>query len=460
MFRSFRNRAIAASILVCVVAWSGYAVWLYSEATNERSARFDKELETSARVVLTGFPPSIAANPRPEAFLLPDGLDLPLHQQFNYQVWRLSDRTLIGRSETAPRTPLNPRFEDGFHTAVLDAERWRSFSLSDKGREIQVQLGETVAQRSAVVFERTKEDLLGLLGLMLLLTTGLGAVAAWSTRPLKILQTLVAARAPTDLQPLPTDALPSEVVPLVAAFNDLLARVQEMQAAQREFVSHAAHELRTPLAAIRAQAQVAERSSDMEEVHASIVRLISGIDRATRVSEQLLLLARVRDLPALDVLTDVANGTLKEMIDRLMVDLAPLCLRRSITIDTQCSPDVSPPVHATYFNIALRNILDNACRYASPGTTVRLIVVASESETKLEVQNAYRKLTPDDLRTLVEPFVRLDDGGEPGSGLGLSIVQRICDVIRVKFTIRALDKFGGMSVELKWNGSTTLHREA
>ncbi len=442
--RSFQARSVATTLVTCLVVWSGYSLWAWWDASQERSRRYDDELRLNAEVILRAFPRVLVVHPEPTNFELPkEGVDLKAAYEFNYQVWT-RDQRLVSRASTTPGEPLNPRFDPGFSTARMQGVVWRVYSLNDANGEIQVQVGSSVEQRQVAAMLEAKEGLFGLLWLLLLLTPCLLAVGMWTAQPLRRLRNSVAQRRPDDHTALSATGLPSEAVPLVNTFNDMLQRAAQAREAQQRFIGDAAHELRTPLAVLRVQAQVAMRTRDAVQRDAALTRLIDGIDRTSRVAEQLLELARMDSLQSDAMSARDEPVNLAVLVARTVDGSRSLAQRRRIQVRTQVEP-LCVNSDSELLGIALRNVLDNALRYSPQDAGIDVVVSRQADKVHLSVIDNGPGLSLEQRQHAMQAFVRLSASDEYGSGLGLSIVQRVSALLGMGFEL--LDAPSGRGLE-------------
>jgi len=239
--------------------------------------------------------------------------------------------------------------------------------------------------------------------------------------PLRQLTDALQRRQADDLTPLPGEAAPAELTPLLGAMNGLFARVGELLARERRFTADAAHELRTPLAVLRAQWDVVRRASGDERTQAE-ARMQLGLDRMERLVTQMLSLSRAEAAQAA-LLREEVDWT--PIVETAMGDCLDLSQRRRIELACEWPANGRPALpligDAPLLTVLLRNLLDNACRYGAPGSTV----VLRMGTEQIEVENAGAPLSPAQRARLGERFHRPDGQRETGSGLGVSIVQRI-----------------------------------
>jgi two-component system sensor histidine kinase QseC len=270
--------------------------------------------------------------------------------------------------------------------------------------------------------------------------------------PMRRLSQSLASRSPHALEPLPAHDAPAEMQPMLAALNGLFERITSMVTAERRFTADAAHELRTPIAAIRTQAQVALGEADSALRRHALQATLQGCDRATRLVAQLLMLSRLEAsqggntaLPEAAPITDLSN-----LARRVLADTAQDAVARGQTLSLDSS--AACPVHADDSLAAalLRNLLDNALRYSPNGAQVRVCVQPLDDRVRLRVDDSGPGLAEADLQRLGERFFRVLGNGQSGSGLGWSIVRRIAAVQGAQVRAQRSPDLGGLRVEVDW----------
>jgi two-component system sensor histidine kinase QseC len=250
-------------------------------------------------------------------------------------------------------------------------------------------------------------------------------IAGAGLRPLLALVTEVERRTPEDLQPLSGNSIPVEVRPLVEALNTLLARLRCAFESERHFTGNAAHELRTPLAALRVQAQVAERATSIGQRQRALAQIVAGVDRTARLVDQLLLLSR------LDAQDDPPPGgrvNLLEVAQRAAGEMEPLARQRRVSLQIDGAVDALTPGDETCIAVLLRNLIDNAIRYSPFGGEVAVTVRNGGPLNTVIVTDAGPGIVDSQHEEMFERFRRGPEPAAPGSGLGLSIVRRICEL--------------------------------
>ena len=359
---------------------------------------------------------------------------------------RDGDHRPDGRRAAPPAPPGAAGLRVGFHTVQIAGTDWRVFAAQGAERDIQVFVGEQLASRSAILRAVLRGTLLPMaLGLPLLALT-IWAVVRRGTAPLRRLGQVLARRAPQALAPVPADGLPTEMAPLLASLNGLFERITAMVEAERRFTADAAHELRTPIAAIRTQAQVAlAESDDAERAHA-LRATLAGCDRASRLVDQLLTLSRLEAGAA----PPAAALDLGALAQRVAAELAPRALQRRQVLGLDAAAGCTLAGSETLVAVLLRNLIDNALRYSPDGAEVRVAVRADAGQVLLQVEDGGPGLAEADLQRLGERFFRVLGSGQSGSGLGWSIVRRIAAAQGATVAVARSAALGGLAVSVRW----------
>ncbi len=356
------------------------------------------------------------------------------------QVWH--EGRLVLRSAHAPETPLTT-VPAGFASITLDGQPWRVFSTRGAESDIQVYVAEQMDARSAIVGALLR----GLMWPMALALPLLALGVWWAVRrglqPLRKLSRLLAARQPQALEPLQLAQAPRELQPLLDALNRLFDRIGSLLANERRFTADAAHELRTPIAGIRAQAQVAigAGADDAGRAHA-LRQLLAGCDRAAHLVEQMLTLSRLEAAPA----QAMAIVDLAALARRVLADGAAPALDKQQQLELVAPQAVQVQGIEPLLQVLLRNLLDNAVRYAPAGALARISVHIGE----LIVEDSGAGVPAAALAQLGQRFHRVLGSGEAGSGLGLSIVQRIARVHGAQLRLDASPTLGGLRARVVW----------
>jgi len=364
-----------------------------------------------------------------------------------FQVFHEGELSL--RSANAPAQPMVAGAAhglNGFTTTVINGTAWRVFGARGAEHDVQVLVGEQIESRNAILWAVLRATLWPLLLALPVIGLGVWWAVRRGTQPLRQLGQALAARQPDALQPVALHRPPTEMAPMLDALNGLLARIAVLMASERRFTADAAHELRTPIAAIRAQAEVALREADDGRRQHALQLTLQGCDRAARLVAQLLTLSRLEtgEAPAL------ASVNLSALARQVAAELAPQALARQQTIALDAPDDAVVSGDDMLLQVLLRNLVDNAIRYSPPQATVQLTIRQTQGHLTLAVADSGPGLDDAQLPRLGERFFRPAGTPSNGSGLGLSIVRRIAEVQRATMRVRRSATFGGLEVTVRF----------
>jgi two-component system OmpR family sensor kinase len=405
------RRQLLFWLVAIVVAGVALAGWLiYRQALAEANELFDYQLQ------------EIAAALPSEPFSQILGAHNDAEEGIVIQIW---SRTGALMYYSHPRAPLAPRAELGFSTERTERGDWRVYGAI-VGDNV-VQLAQPLSVRNRLAANVALRTLWPLIVVLPFLGFAVWAIVGRGLAPLARLTRALDARRPDALDPLPDARLPNEVKPLVRALNGLLARLASALDTQRAFVADAAHELRTPLAAVQIQSQLVARAHDPESRREALADLQAGVTRATRLAEQLLALAR----------SEPDAGTVKEEVDlRALVGdcvaaQAPLAQRRGIDLGFEQAQPVTVLADAEALRMMFGNLLDNAIKYTPPvgRIDVSLIAEADGRHPCVSIADSGPGIPAEERARVFDRFYR-DTSARArtdvsGSGLGLAIVKRI-----------------------------------
>jgi len=362
---------------------------------------------------------------------------------FVVQIW-----TADGRIIYPPRlrSDLPTRALLGFADIAVQGKTWRTFSVATGERVIQV--AQPLQVRQQLAADAALRSIVPLFVIAPVLVLMLWWLAARALAPLQRLTDGVRARDEQSLQPLPMDGLPDEVEPLVGALNGLLQRLGTSLGAQRAFVADAAHELRSPLTALKLQMQLLMRAPDDAAREEAARALTAGIERAARLVEQLLTLARAEPGAPAAPHTRVELG---ELVRGAVADTVPLAHARGTALALTVDAPAAVQGDAAALGALVRNLADNAVRYAPRGSRVELKVFDDAGVPTLQVDDAGPGIAPADRERVFDRFYRHAAGDEPGTGLGLAIVRSVAE--RHGATVTLGDSpLGGLRVSVRFGG--------
>ena len=435
---SLHARLVALLLAVAGGAWLAVAVATYLDAEVHTGRLLDAQLVEYAE--------ALGAIAHHEALEIAPGAtthDPGFQQGAAYQVYSLEGDLLL-RSHDAPNTPLAGK--GGFSDVSAAGVEWRAYRRLDPGNELVVIVAHRMAERDALV-----RDLALRLVVPVLVALPLLALAIWPavTRGLRPLQRLAAElheRGAGRLDPLPEAAAPVEVAPLVAEMNDLFRRLERSFQAERRLTGDAAHELRTPLAALRAHAEVALTSPSDDRRQRSLRQVVEGVERATRSVEQMLLLARI---DADRALQDVEPVQLEPICRDAVRQANAAATNRGVQVDVEAAQRVGVHGDPTMMLGLVRNLVDNALRFAPDGGRVRVSVQREGAEAVIAVEDSGPGVPVESRERIFDRFYRGDDPRGAGSGLGLSIVRRIAELHGGRARATSSDVLGGLRVEIR-----------
>ena len=406
---SIRRRLLAWLLSAGLAAGALAAAVVFVQARGEANNFFDYQLRQVALTLRDRpfLPPGLA-----DALRAGESPDLVI------SVWSPDGRRLYG---SHPALELPPPSATGFSDVRTAEGRWRAFTLWHQGLTIVVAQHRLARERLAIAAAaRTLLPfalLLPALGLILWRVVG---------REMKVLArtaNAVASRTPASLEPIERGSVPDEVAPLVDAINGLLSRLGGALARQREFVADAAHELRTPLTALRLQLQLAERATEPHERELAHARLREGIARATRLVEQLLILARADPDAAIAPREPV---DLAEVARRVGAAHEPAAHEKGLELAVEADEALVVPAHPGALDTLLEALVDNAVRYTREGSVV-VRAVRSQGRALLEVEDTGPGIPPAERTRVFDRFYRGADAPGGGTGLGLAIARRLAE---------------------------------
>jgi len=452
---SIRRRLLANLLATIAFVSSITLILSYHDAHHEVQELFDAQLAQSGRVLQALLLPELLVSTSTnlqellERFTrLPNSkmekYDDEIHalghdyeRKLAFQVWS-RDKNLLLRSATAPTTALSVAALEparrGFSDEDVGAFQWRVFSLWDESEQHLIQVAERYDVRDELTTKISRQLItpslisLPFIGLMIWIGIGRGL------RPVQKAAEEIIRRDPDYLEPMDMGPLPSEIKPLVNGLNKLFARLRNALETERRFTDDAAHELRTPLAALKTQAQVSLRATDDAERQQALRQVVNSVDRATHLVEQMLTLSRLDPAATLPVREKI---NLHDLAADVVAQLVPIALQKGIEIEIIGSDDAVVFVEALSVSILIRNLVDNAIRYTPPhGEVVLSIEQQPEHQIILSVADSGPGIDAELQGRVFDRFFRVTGNSSPGCGLGLSIVKRVADL-------------NGLQVELK-----------
>lgn len=335
-------------------------------------------------------------------------------------------RPLSGQRSPAFSSTLS----DGIQTVQVGNDRWRVY-VATKANGLRLAVAQQTAARDALARAQALRALLPFLVLVPLLLLLVGVLVRQMFKPLRIMAMDLSRRAGDDLGHLDARALPSEVVPFIAAINSLLDWVSQSLAQQRRFVADAAHELRSPLTAMSLQAEFLNGTALPEEARVRLGALREGLARSRILLDQLLSMARYQELR----METKEKTSLRGVVRDVLEDLMPLAVRKHIDIGVVGDDDALIDAHQIDLTVLVKNLVDNAIRYTPEGGSVDIRIQANGLPVLLEVCDTGPGIALHERERVFDAFYRVLGSGQVGSGLGLAIVRAIAVSIDAQVTL-------------------------
>lgn len=431
---------IGAAIVLVAVLQGALA---YRNALEQTDALFDYQMQQTALALRAGLP--VDARGRPQGTPPEDE-----NNEFIVQVWTNEGLRIF---ESALGDALPQIAVLGFADVPARGTTYRVFSLQTRSQVIQI--AQDMRVRQLLAREAAWRSLLPVVLLLPLLALAVWWVIHQSLAPVQRVRHELAARKPQDLAPVSMDGLPDEIRPLLQELNSLLQRVQQAFEAQQHFVVDAAHELRSPLAALQLQLQALRKAPDESAKEAAQEQLAAGIERAKRLVEQLLALAR-QEAAQTAIDEGRQEADLRALVEQALVNAAQAAQAKGLDIglseDPQMQTAFSVPADAQALAVLLRNLLDNAIKYVPAGGRVDVGWLQDNHGRALVVEDSGPGIPVAERERVLLRFVRGEDAGgmAGGSGLGLAIAQSIAQGCGAQLLLDESQALGGLRVRVLW----------
>lgn len=444
---SLRNRLMWLAAIATAMAWLTGGAAVYMAAQEESEKLYDERLGDVARVIL-----SFAAHEIDE--IRQDGRTTPIHEEtadtldarYAYQVWS-KDGQLLLMSHNAPMKPFAPLDHSGLLDNDINGRPHCVYALRSGDGEMVIQVAEDESRRDAFALSVNSWLLL----FLFLSTLVLWAFNRWmfgnATRALDQSALQLVDRSANDLRPIRTDDPPAELVPLLQSINTLFRRFGHTLDSERHFTSAAAHELRTPLAAVRIQAQVAERARSQKEAREALRDLGICVERASRMIDQLLTLARVESMSHDK---GAFSPVRVDLVARQVVaDLSHALGAAAVEIDLRLEPATVDAIESGLSSL-IRNLVDNAIRYTPRGGRIAVGTAVTDGQVLITVDDSGPGIPESERARVFERFYRIAGTEQDGCGVGLSIVQCVAQVHDARVDLTAAE-LGGLRVTVAFS---------
>jgi two-component system sensor histidine kinase QseC len=344
----------------------------------------------------------------------------PYESKIAFQVWDMQNNLLV-HTPSAPTLTHAPLYSGFSDIDDLKKHQWRTFVLKDEQHNLLIWVGERDDVRSDLVNRIVRHTVLPNLVGSLLLMAAIWLAIGWGLKPLADLAATLRGRHSGSLEPLQMAPLPSELEPMQAALNRLLGQIQEILSRERRFIADAAHEMRTPLAVLRVHAQNVLEARNEEQRRESLNYLIIGVDRTTRLVNQLLTIARLE--PGAGALK-TTSADLVSAVRESLVQMTPWVLSRGMELSFDCD-EQSRMVETDFsaIDIALQNLVTNAVNFSPVGGQISVALTFTDNSFHLNVADQGPGIDEAERERLFERFYSA--GNDQGVGLGLTIVQTV-----------------------------------
>jgi two-component system, OmpR family, sensor histidine kinase QseC len=365
---------------------------------------------------------------------------------YEYRIWDKRGNLLLSSPSSPQLTPVE---QAGFDTHLLRGENWRTYTIVDSKHSIVTTVAESLDRRNELDRRIAWDNIIILICSYPILGIIIWLIVGYALNGLRNLTEHLAQRSATEFSPIDIQDVPDEIKPLTDSLNQLFKRLNEAFERNKRFPGDAAHELRTPLAALKTQAQVALRASDEKERQHGIEKVIMGADRCTHIVQQLLALSR---FGAETILNDMHYTDLGKVVMEVTAQLVPLALEKNIEIEFH-EPKNIVEIYGndTALSILIRNLIDNAIRYTPENGEINVYVYREKNHIILKVVDNGPGI-PKELRSRVfERFYRLLGTKTAGSGLGLAIVQQIAELHHAKVKLSTPESGKGLAAAVSFS---------
>ena len=431
---SLRGRLLWFLLAAITIAALAQASIAYRTALHDADQIFDYHMQQMALSLRSGTPLSnTEARERMEA----NSEGGTGNDDMVVQMWS-PDGVQMFHSVSRARLPQ--RAVLGFSNVKANGTVYRVFSIQTANQTVQV--AQDLAVRRNMAGNLALRTLGPIAVMMPILMLVVWWVVSGSLEPVARVRSQVASRQADDLSPVSEAGLPDEVRPLVQELNLLFGRVKTAFDAQQNFVADAAHELRTPLAALRLQAQSLDRADTADARKLAVARLTAGIDRATRLVEQLLVLARQEATAATGAACRPVD--LADLARRTVADLAGVAAAKGVDVGVQQADPASVDGQPDALQILLRNLVDNAIKYTPAGGRADISVVIEGGAVKVTVEDSGPGIPEEERERVFDRFYRVAGSEAAGSGLGLAIIKAIAERHGATLTLGQSERLKGL----------------
>jgi two-component system sensor histidine kinase QseC len=428
-----------------LIVWFIAATISYFVARHELGELYDGELAQTARIILSLYSDSVSTDPNKtqvtsSAFEGGENYE----RKLVFQLWD-SDKQLLLRSANSPLTPLVESL-GVFETNEIGDNKVRTLGIRSPNSDLIVQVGQNVDFRNEAIAETLEPLMLFLLIALPLSLFLVNRALNKGLRPLTNLSNAIAKRTGENLSIIDTADAPLEISGIVEALNKLMTRVKETMGRERQFIADAAHELRTPLAGIKAQAQVALNYP--EHQNKSLSQIVDGVDRTTRLANQLLTLS---DVDSLSNIEKASTVNLAQLIGDVIRDLSVFAEEKDQTIDINIENQLKVQGDDALLYTLFRNLIENAIKYSPKKTVIRINGSKETESLKISIQDQGEGIPEHERQRVFDRFYRKMGTEERGSGLGLAIANNIARLHNATIRLSSTATNNGLMVTVSFN---------
>lgn len=436
---SIRRRTLTLIIGLMLAGLTVLSLFNLHDSNHEIAEVYDAQLAQNARLLQGVMRMPLPGQEHTDLYrafnsalaeAVPKGDGHPYERKLAFQVWNARGEVLV-HTASAPSfstPPMQPGFSD---VVDLNERHWRAFVLQDNQNGLRIWVGERGDVRADLVDRIVRHTLWPNVIGSLILAAMIWLAIGWGLKPLANMAATLRARHSGSLDPLQLTPLPSELEPMQAALNRMLAQIQEVLGRERRFIADAAHEMRTPLAVLRVHAQNLLEAGTEQERRESLEFLIAGVDRTSRLVNQLLTMARLEPKAGAPVKQRIDLG---DTVRNSLVQLTPWLLSKHLELAFDVS-DQPFPAHAdaATIDIALNNLITNAANFSPEQGVISVQLTPADGFYHLSVEDQGPGIDEADRSRLFERFY--SRGNPQGAGLGLTIVHTIATRLGGRITL-------------------------
>jgi len=438
---SLRRRLFLLLVVATGLIWLCGFAWIAVGAKAELERVLDTRLQEAAKMVhslvASGSNAAIAA-----AAGSPAGTPAKYERQLSCQIWSL-DGHLLARSDSAPEALLTDR-TSGFSDRVVNGETWRVYSIENTAKGVRIMIGDRLGLRDHLVADLIKGLMIPAVLIIPLLGGLIWVSLGRGLRPLREMAGELQRRDADDMRPIDARSAPTEIRPLTEALNGLFVRLERARQHEREVTAFAAHELRTPLAGLKTQAQIAMAAVDPAMRRNALGQILVSVDRTTRLVRQLLALAKLDAGMALPGAAVVSIGA---VLSEMLAALPPMGNAIFVTVDPALQ-DLWVRADREMVQIALRNLHENAVQHTPEGGAISWGVASDGRSVVLE--DTGPGIPEAELPLVCQRFFRGKQRSATGCGLGLALVETAIRKTGGILTLQNRADRSGLQVRIVW----------